>query len=571
MTLRDFGADPSGLTSSVAALQAALAAGKRVVGTRGDVYFLDASVTVQSGSQLVGNGATIRLGRGVVGLRLSGDDCVISGWTIDGGGGLYAVLNTGARNAFLDNLCVGNVGHFLLAVGSDTVLIYGNFVDGLTADTEITTAFVAERCRDVTIRDNRFRQIPVGWSIQIRDGTNNFSVARNQFIQTQWAHSIISEQDQRVFHFTLPTRCHLKKIQLNGLPASTGYLLAQKEDGTYQVSFAFGRKRGDNVRLVGYRGAENIQINTGSHHGLIADNAIDGTGDSGIVCFGSHLNVVRNDIRNCGYAGIAIYGDQDHILIADNRIADCAQMDDGLSSPDEPKLASVFAGAILASGQDATIRGNVIDNDAGTMRYGVRINKATMALLTDGRATIRITGNTFNGEYADGRVFAPNETSGARINSITVDGALVTYPGGLDIERRWLTTPTGDAHLAISIFGRRGAISDATVRLDSPASIKTIAGEHVDIDLIDAHVFRDCNVEITFWAKAESGSSYLSAFTELEGLLFPLTAEILDPTWKQYWIRFPLTRKLADRILIRLGGTSGSANIQHLSITGRRL
>ena len=56
--LRDYGADPSGATSSVAAFAAAMAAGKCVMGAPGDVYLLDASVIVPAGREIRGNGAT---------------------------------------------------------------------------------------------------------------------------------------------------------------------------------------------------------------------------------------------------------------------------------------------------------------------------------------------------------------------------------------------------------------------------------------------------------------------------------------------------------------------------------
>lgn len=570
VSLRDHGADPSGATSSVAAFTAALAAGRIVTGAPGDVYLLDASIEVPAGRKIIGNGATLRISPNSIGLKIAHDGCEVSGWSIEGNGGRYAVLNTGQRNTFSDNVCTGNIGHFFLSIGADYVTATGNRVEGLSAGTEITTAIVMEKSHNIKVKNNHFEQIPVGWSIQIRDGSSKFVVADNTFLQSKWVDSKTATAGQRVFSFRLGSRCHLKKVQINGRPLSLGYTISGAGP-TYTVVFQSGRSLGDVIALVGYRGAENIQINTGSRHGLITGNKIDGTGDSGIICLGSYLTVTGNTIRNCGYAGIAIYGDQNHIAVTNNTVADCAQLDDGRSSPDDPRVASVFAGAILASGEDATITGNRITNDAGTMRYAIRINKTNMALRIDGNATIVISGNKINGDYADGKISAPNETAGARINSIAVDGAEVRYPGMIDIDQPWTNSPHGNDHFRIAGFGRTGAIRDTASKMDGVASLRTVAGEYVDFTLLQAAILRDCNITVSFWAKAVSGGSYLSVFTTLEGLLYPLTADITATAWKRYTIRFPLTAKLADTILIRCGATSGSANIQHITIIGHRL
>lgn len=570
VSLRDHGADPSGATSSVAAFTAALATGRIVMGAPGDVYLLDAPVNVPAGRALIGNGATLKISPNAIGLKIAQDECHVSGWSIQGNGGRYAVLNTGRRNTFSDNICTGNIGHFFFSTGADYVTVTGNRVEGLSASAEITTAIVMENSQNITVKNNHFEQIPVGWSIQIREGSSNFVVDNNSFLQSKWVDCRTATAGQRVFHFRLGSRCHLKKVQVNGRPLSLGYVITGAGP-SYMVVFQSGRSAGDVIALVGYRGAENIQINTGARHGLITGNKIDGTGDSGIICLGSYLTVTENTVRNCGYAGIAIYGDQNHIAVTNNTIADCAQLDDGRSSPDDPRVASVFAGAILAGGEDATITGNRITNDAGTMRYAIRINKTNMALHIDGDATIVISGNKISGDYADGTISAPNETTGARINSIMVDGAEVRYPGMIDFDQPWTNSPRSNDHFDVNGFGRVWAVRDTLSKMDGDASLRTVAGEYVEFTLLQAAVLRNCNITVSFWAKAVSGSSYLSVFTSLEGLLFPLTAEITGRVWKRYTIRFPLTAKLADTILIRCGATSGSANIQHITIIGHRL
>lgn len=569
--LRRFGADPTGRASAVAAFERALAAGETISGLSGDIYLLDAPVVVPGGRSLLGNGATLRLAKGGIGLRLHHDRCNVAGWRIEGNDGLYAVLNTGRHNRFVDNTCTGNVGHFFFSTKAEYVVASGNSVEGLSADREITTAILVEDCRNITIARNRFREIPVGWSIQVRAGSRDFIVADNDFRQTRWTISAVPFAGQRRFEMTLGSVCHLKKVQVNGKPMSTGYVITGRGP-TYTVTFDKGMSPSDTVTLVGYRGAENIQINTGSRFGTITDNRIDGTGDSGIVCFGSNLYVAGNIISNCGYAGIAIYGGQNDIIVSGNTITDCAQLDDALSSPDDPRQASVFAGAILASGENAVIVDNVIRNPGGTMRYGIRINNTDMALRTDGTAAITIMRNRYEGSFADGCVFAPNDTSGARINSLAVDGAVTSYPGHIDLDAPWTNAPPCGAHIRASGFGTTWAIRDPGVtRRPGAVSMRTVAGEYIDLALSAAALLRDCNVTIGFWAKAGSGTSYASVFTVLAGLSYPLTATITDKEWKRYEISFPLTANLEDVILIRLGAQQGSANIQDIEIAARKL
>lgn len=585
--VRRYGADPTGSTSAVSAFNRALAAGKRVVGAPGDVYLLDGSVVAPSGREIIGNGATLKIGAGAIGLRLPGDDCTVSGWTINGNGGLYAVLNTGKGNSFRDNICQGDIGHFFFCSDALHSLATGNFIDGRTASTEITTALVFERCKHITVTNNRSEDIPVGWCVQIRDGSEDFTVSHNNILQTMYGDSKVATQGQTVFTFTFARATFLRKIQVNGLPQSSGYTVTGSNP--YTVTFTQGRTAGEAIRLIGFRGAENIQINSGSHHGTITSNVVDGTADSGIIAHGSHIAISGNTVRNCGYVGIAIYGDQDNIAVTGNIIADCAQMDDGVSSPDFPDLPSVFAGGVLASGNNATITGNTFTNtpviaNRGTMRYGVRFNKSDMPLLIDGRATIGESGNSYRGLFVDGHRYAPQDTTGQRVKSIAVDGPAVVYPAQIDLDQRWgVPAPTPEEepnyppyppstpYFNVSGSGGTRVTRDMVTKRGGTASMRTVAGQYIDFDLLAAGMLYGCNVEISFWAKANGGSSYFTVFTTLAGLQAPITATITDLTWKQYTIAFPLVPNLAESILIRMGADSESANFQHIQISGRRL
>lgn len=571
-TFRAIGADPTGAVDCSALLVAALATYDRIEGTPGDTYLIGSQALIPANKEIIGNGATLKFASGIIGLRPTLGGCLVSGWTIQGESALYAVLSEGNNNSFTNNICTGNIGHFFFGLNCEGMTVMGNRVQGSTADTEITTAFVAETCKHILITDNQINNIPVGWGVQIRSNSEDFTVSNNSFLQTMYTNSITATAAQTVFNFTLGSVCLLKKVQINGIPlSSAGNYTITGSGPNYTVTFTVGRTAGQVIKLVGYRGAENIQINSGSKHGAITGNNINGTGDSGIIVHGSAVSVSANTVRNCGYAGIAVYGDQDEVSVTGNQIADCSQLDDGLSSPDDPLVNSVFAGGLLLSGNNATATGNVFTNDSGTMRYGIRVNKTDMTLRTDGTSTISLAGNIFKGTYVDGKIYAPNDQAGQRVNSISVDGPVIAYPAQIDMDQAWTLAPPGvTGYLTVSGFNSY-TLRDTTIKQGGVATIKTQPNSYIDYSLDAAAMLFNCNVIVTFWAINNSGSSYVSVFTDLGGGLAALTAEITDTAWKQYTISFPLTANLEKTILIRIGGNTGFANVQNIQIVGQRL
>jgi parallel beta-helix repeat protein len=584
--VRTFGADPTGATSSSGAFSIALAAVKRVLGSPGDVYRLNTTVIPPADREVIGNGAKLIIASGLEGgFRQTKDHFKVSGWTIQGSGGGYAVWARSLDGSsvefvdFSDNILIGNVGHFLLCTDAEHITVTGNKVDGLTADTEITTAIVAEgKSKHIAVTGNNFRNITIGWSVQIRNGASDFTVSDNTFEQKQYKGTPITAQaSQTVFTFTFEQPCFLRKVQINGKPLSTGYTVTGSNP--YTVTFSAGRAAGEIVNLIGYRGAENIQINAGTQ-GVISGNSIDGTADSGIIALGSNITITGNKVRRCGYAGIAVYGDQDGISVTGNIVEDCAQMDDGLSSPDNPALSSVFAGAILLSGSAATATGNIIRKSGQTMRYGIMINKTDMTVRPDGTPTISLSGNIIDGAYEDGKVSVPNQNPGQRVNSIAIDGTSVMYPEQINLDAAWVETPAASgkfqpadtAYFTVTGSTNTRAVRDTAVKLGGVASLQTVPGEFIDFNLTAAAMLFNTVVTVSFWAKAAGGTSLVEVITTLAGLEQPLGAAITDTNWRQYTISFALTPQLAKAVRIRCSANAGSsANIQYIQISSRRL
>lgn len=576
-TFRQIGADPTGGTSCSTVLAAALGVYDRIEGTPGDTYLIGSQVSVPEGKQIVGNGASLRIGAGVVGLHLTGDKSEVSDWAVDGNGGLYAVRDSGRFNRFEKMICTGNIGHFYFGTASDFATVSDVVIDGNSASGEITTAIVLEDCTNAKVKGISSNNLPVGWTIQIRGG-ENINVSQVNTEQEMFTDEATSTASQTIFVFNIGSVCAFKKVQIDGKPLSQvgGNYTISGAGPTYTVTFAVGRPEGENIKLVGFRGAENIQINNGAKKVNISDFALNGTGDGGLLVLGSEVNLNNGLISNAGYSGLALYGGTDIINVNNLVIENCAQLDDGLASPDNPAFPSVFAGGIFTSGENINLDNIHFLNSSGTMRYGLRLNKTDPTLLySDGSRSINIGKMTWGltDEYVDGKIFAPNETTGQRINSVGIDAPSFPYAEQIDIDQEWELVPydeTPSPYFAISGFNSH-LIRDTSIKMGGVASIKTAANSWGQIELTGGGMFYDCVLNVTFWAINASGSSYVEVRTDLGGLIHGMRADIVETEWRKYTISLLLSANLERYVSVRFGGVTGSANIQHVYISGQKL
>lgn len=567
VSVKDFGAVGDGVTDDSAAFIAALAASDCVTGVSGDTYFIDNTVTVVSDKQLIANGAAIKGASGETAFLVTGDNVLVDGWLVDANGGLYTFRNEGDRNTFSNNVFTNNVGHYIFNTGAFYAKVLSNRFECESADTEVTTAVVFEGCQHFLYEGNSTNGVPVGWGVQVRSSSQSGAIVGNTFRQFIWQQSITATGGQTVFNFTLGSKVNFKGVQVDGTPVTAGVTITGTGPN-YTATFAVGRSAGEVVRLIGYRGAENIQINTSSFDITVANNVINGTGDSGIVCLADRITITGNIIKNAAYAGVALYGGQNNITVANNVISDCSLLDDGQSSPENPLVASTFNGGIMVSGSQITVTGNVLVNDSGTMMYGVRVNTVDNTTTGEADAAIRIGNNAFRGTYSLGKIYMPNDTSGKRIQSVIItDGFITPYPLQIDLDQAWTNNPPSNAYWTNSGFGSTYAIRDTTIKQGGTASLKTVAGEYVDFQPTAYGAMKNTIMKVSFWAKNDSGSSYCSVFSTLAGLDQAVTVNITDTSWKQYELLVPYTDNLSAFGLIRFGANLGFANIQHINVS----
>jgi hypothetical protein len=129
--------------------------------------------------------------------------------------------------------------------------------------------------------------------------------------------------------------------------------------------------------------------------------------------------------------------------------------------------------------------------------------------------------------------------------------------------------PANTAYFTYTGFGGTFWVRDTVNILGGTASLRTVAGEYGDIHLSSYAALKNCIVEITFWAKNNSGSSYCTAFLDIDGsLIGSPEVTISNTSWAEYRVSFAATDNInLANTVIRFGGNTGYANVQHINIS----
>jgi len=552
-----------------AAFARALAAAKTVHGDPACVYRIGSTVDVPSNKRLLGGGATIKGVAGVVAFHILGDRNRIYDWDIDANGALYFIRNDGQRNSIEWNTFVGDVGHYVFCFGAKYPRVCNNTVDGQGVYL-ITTSFVFEDCASINASHNTFTDIE-HWCIQVRGATKHGTICGNVCSASEYNATIVATAGQTVFNFTISNSCHLAGVQVNGFPYDVGVTFAPAIPAAtptknFTVTFAAGRTAGDSVKLIAHRAAENIQINGTSSDITISGNTCKGGGDSGILLAGSskRCSVTGNIISNIAYAGISLEGGVTGCIVSGNIISDCSLV----------TTTATYSSGILLGGGDNSVFGNTIENTTTppTMKYGVSVNTYN---TDDGTAdkSLKLGLNTYIGTFTK-KIFIPNEDSAQRRQSIVIVGGLTTpYPERINLDGAWTNVPVNTDYWTYTGFGATLALRDTTIKQGGVASLKTVAGEYVEITPTARDIFFDTIVQITFRAKNDSGSSYVQTFITLAGSVIGSPGiTITDPEWRHYTLSFPITANITPAtFMMRVGANTGFANVDQFDVQMTRI
>lgn len=574
-SVNDYGAVGNGIADDTAAFVKALAANGTAFASPGYVYLVK-DLTVGAGQRVTGSG-TIKGFSGASGIRLVGDGAVLDGVSFNANGAVYAVVVTGKRDRVQGVTFTGNVGHYVLVSGGLDAQVIDNTFDG-TAGASITSPVVVDNSNNANIVNNRFFDT-MGFGVQVRNNSYGGQVAGNVFRQPLFAQSQTATASQTVFTFTTAQGMARYGVQVNGVPTAYQVSISTPDSKVFTVTFAVARAAGDVIKFIGFRALENVNVNSRVYDLQVIGNDIDGTGDSGIVIgadyhnnvldannvtdddFPARITVRNNKVKNSAYSGIAQTHSAKDCTIDNNQISDNGQITDDFS----------YSSAILATGSNLSVSGNHISNTLTppTMKYGV-VNNAYPTSNGAVQASQRYSNNTFVGTFQV-KYLITNQQAGARRQNVNIeDGGTFDYPEKINLDSAWSNKPNDTTYFSYANSGA-GWIYDTTTKIGGTASLQTVAGAYVNIGLPAQAIFVNQIIRVDFMAKNNTGSSYFQIFSSLVGSAYPATINITDTTWKAYTMYFPVANFDAGSVFIRIGGNTGSANIQHIKISGVRV
>lgn len=571
VTANDFGADPTGVSDSSAAIGNALASGKDVYIPQGT--YLISNLTMSTVGQRLWGDGTLKCPASGTGITITGNKAIIDGLTFNANGATYCIVSSGEDVSIRNNNFSGNVGHYILAAGNRTA-ICDNVIDGSTA-TSITCPIVVQGAyptfrRGFTVSGNKFYDT-LGFGIQTRLACQDVIISRNQFYQPEYTDTIVATGGQTVFNFTLSKVMSRTGIRVNGVPVETGVTITGSGPA-YTATFGAGRALNDSVVLSGFRSLEPININSDSHDILISDNTINGSGDSGIVlCADYHdgslgtadsddyprrIVVSGNNVRNCAYGGIVTTVPLTGVVINGNTVTDASMF----------KESGYFSSGIAISGERGVITSNTINNLYGYMDNGVFIGTYSVVGYV-AEPSIVMGSNVFNGTFVRTYNIPNGDTSLRKRSILLTDGIIIPYPEAINLDSSFTNFPSATNYFSYAKSGGTGWNRDTGVKLGGAASLRTVAGEYVDVSLLANETFENRILYVTFWAKAAASSSaYFSIFTTLAGIPLADTCTVTSTSWIRYAMYLPMQDLTTNATLIRIGGTSGTVNFQHISI-----
>lgn len=578
INVMQLGASSNGSNDDTIPVQAATDNFEEVEFPSGKTTYVGAKVTVTTPTRFVGVGASVKSVNNPNGFagrtfEVTSSGVKFNGINFDANGCAYVILTAGyateIEKCVFHNTCLNYI--FAVSGCSDLDVISNRFE---CEDAEsINTCVSLQAVSGFRILDNDFVQVPVGWSVRASDASHDGQINSNRFVQTAVGATAPAAVGQTVFTFTLSTKVFFTGIQINGRPVTRGFTKTQSGN-VHTVTFETPFASAALLTFLGYRGAENIQINVDSYDIEIDGNKIDGTGDSGMTLLSDRLTVTNNVVKNAAHAGIAFYGDTNQCICTGNSVIDCSQLDDGGPFAAEGLANSVFNGGILLSGRELNVANNSLINTGNTMQYGIRVN--TVSNRSDGsaNAAIQIGINNYSGTFSLGKVFMPSGSALERIENISIEGSgVMQYPAVADFDTVFPVgapaTPVSTAYIGWSGFGATISSRDTAVKLYGLASMKTYPGEYVELLTLASNMFKDTIIEIEVWA-ISTGTGYFGLLSTVGGEALSRVA-VESNTWKQYTLRVAVSDGVTAVKGIRFGSDTGNMNFMPPIIRTHRI
>jgi hypothetical protein len=564
-----FGSIGDGVFLDTVSLQAAEDTGD-VVSDKGSQYLVDDTITVNNNMR----GVRVKTGSSLTALLRMTNGVSVSGCeltsTLASSTINFFGMNAGDDNCVIeDNVFIGDCGHHIFAEDAKNPTITGNTVK---ADYTQTISVLLIDVDGFKIDKNIIEE-HTGFGIQARFSKNG-SITNNTVKQRVFTQARIGVNGLNDYDITPDRTISRFTASVDGVFVDVPSTNEAGGIYTYTLSGTF--TGGEVIVLYGFVGLENIQVNSECDSIIIANNNCDGTGDSCIVIgadyhngildpnnvdiddFPTNIIVTGNTSRNASAAGIAL-NNYDGVTVVGNTARDVGAID----------ILAFQHGIVVGSGlsKEAVISDNTTYNGQGFTKGCVTFLGSTNMPQNPFRSSVLLSNNI--GVDCKDYEFFPESDTLARRTGIDMRG--MEFKRGYDklqdfVDTTYTSTASTDYFINTQVGGTGTAKETGTIH-GSLASIKTFPGEHTRITFSKKDKFVDSVIKISWWAKVDSGTSFLRLFydTTNDDSEPRLGTNITNTDWEPFQATMALGS--IDALFIEIGSTSGTGYLTDFEIS----
>lgn len=566
-----FGAKGDGTSDDTDALVAALRQADQIEIPEGRT-FLCRGFEIPSSKSISGAGS-IKLSP-KASIVVAGDGCSVSGIRFVSDDALYLLDIKGTGTTVSGCHFSGSVGHYILNEGPRTA-IRGNTFDGEGGRQIIVAVFTGENSHDCLFSENTVTRY-TGFGVQTRFGARKITISANTFTNPSSSQTAVVAAGQGRLNFQRDPRGRRWGVLLNDRGLKAQVDTSNKDD--IAVAPGSDARPGDRVSLMTWSGIDPININSRSRDITVDGNTVSGSGDSGIVIGsdyrGNQLDaknttpddyprdivVSNNTVEYCAFAGIAETVAARNIRHTGNTIREYGYAAQGL----------VYPSGIVTTGGGSVLTNNVIMSNGRTTKFGINLNSFPPPdVAPDGSRDTVLSGNRFEGDF-QAKYFIPNMQQGKRKHSIIFSDLPETpYPARINLAEQLAADNDGFRYSSRG----KGWVPDRTGDAGGSAAAAIRGDSYGEVLLTDPDKIYGSIVNVSVWARSESGESRFSVYTALGGHETPVTCAITAGEWRQYRIRLAMTEKL-DRtpFRIRIGAPADAAcQIRDITVTSTKI
>ncbi len=558
----------------VAALAQAAQSGEKVVIPQGvtlnvkDVEFPASDISLQIDGELAGvagGSSVLIIPAGIDRVRIDGTG------RIDANGLTYGISGNGAYSAAVSIKFIGDCGNYIRFEGDYSTIDDCEHAEGYNQIVSFLVSGKSPRVSRCRLNDHR------GFGIQAIFAENAI-IEKNQVVCRRYSDTQTATLNQTVFTVNL-TALNIERFAAtrNGTQVQATY------SGTgpaYTVTLGSPSAALDVVTVYGWRGAENIQINSDVDGATIIGNTCEGSGDANIVVTADYHDGVEDpgNVDEDDYpTNITITGNTTRLALA-NSIAvhnavsvtignnTCTEFGHAYDADQTGYAAVNVNGAI-----HATVGDNSFHSAGNRTQYGV----AGWTSIASGddfdfrlpRIFKKYGKNSFIDTFTRHYFVAADFTDNVLRTGISItDADLIDYPQAgqtvIDAAQTVAGIPDDTAYwLSTVIAGATPCTRDTGVTVGGSASARSATGDEWELRPLAYPVFANAVLIFSFMAKNSGSNKGQVQIKHDRGAGYvTLAAKVQSTDWQPYSIPIALG-SIANPLLIRFLGPPTSGNV----------